>query len=136
MRLESVPPQDIDRHLGTGDFDAILLPILSGPYAWVPYRFWHSPGADRRWNFWGYRNAEVDAALDAMPGARDDAEFTQALRRFEAAFNADPPAVLLTWNKTVQAVSRRFAVPAEANGRDALHFISRWTPRAPGQDRP
>jgi hypothetical protein len=70
-----------------------------------------------------------------MRDARDEAGFTQALRRFESAFDDDPPAVLLTWNKTVQALSRRFVLPDEASGRDALHFISRLVPRAPGEGR-
>ena len=136
MRVESIPPELLNRRLGTGDFDALLLPFLSGPYAWVPYTAWHSPGASRRWNFWGYRSAAVDAALDAMRDARDDAEFTSAMRRFESAFENDPPAVLLTWNETVQAVSRRFVIPAEADGRDAMHFLSRWSLRQPGGERP
>ena len=74
----------------------------------------------------------MDAALDAMRDARDDAEFTRALRQFESAFEDDPPAVLLTWNETIQAVSHRFVVPHEADGRDAMHFISRWHAAAAG----
>jgi peptide/nickel transport system substrate-binding protein len=132
MRVESLPAEALNLRLGSGDFDAVLLPFLSGPYASVPYRTWHSPGTSRRWNYWGYRSAAVDAALDAMREARDDAAFTGALRRFESAFEEDPPAILLTWNETIQAVSHRFVVPDAANGRDALHFISRFSPRQPG----
>ena len=132
MRIESIPGEALNGRLGSGDFDAILLPFVSGPYASVPYRTWHSPGKSRRWNFWGYRSAGVDAALDAMRDARDDTEFTRALRRFESAFEEDPPAIMLTWNETIQAVSRRFLVPDAAGGRDALHFISRFTLRPPG----
>jgi ABC-type transport system substrate-binding protein len=132
MRVESIPAEALNRRLGAGDFDAILLPFVSGPYASVPFRTWHSPGTSRRWNFWGYRSAAVDAALDAMREARDDTEFTRALRRFESAFEEDPPAIMLTWNETIQAVSHRFLVPDAAGGRDALHFISRFTLRQPG----
>ena len=136
MRVESIQPEALYRRMVSGDFDGLLLPFLSGPYAWVPFRTWHSPGASKRWNYWGYRNAAVDAALDAMRDARDDAEFVRALRRFESAFENDPPAVLLTWNQTIQAVSHRFVVPREADGRDAMHFIDRWTLRQPGHDQP
>jgi peptide/nickel transport system substrate-binding protein len=136
MRIESLQPDALYRRMVLGDFDALLLPFLSGPYAWVPFRTWHSPGASKRWNYWGYRNAAMDASLDAMRDARDDAEFTRALRQFELAFENDPPAVLLTWNETVQAVSHRFIVPADADGRDAMHFISRWSLRQPGQEQP
>jgi peptide/nickel transport system substrate-binding protein len=132
MRIASIPAEALNGRLDSGDFDAILLPFLSGPYASVPFRTWHSPGKSRRWNFWGYQSAAVDAALDAMRDARDDAAFTQALRQFESAFEEDPPAILLTWNQTIQAVSHRFIVPEAATGRDALHFISRFALRQPG----
>ena len=135
MRLESIPAEALNGRLLSGDFDAILLPFLSGPYASVPYRTWHSPGKSRRWNFWNYRSAAVDAALDAMREARDDTDFMRALRRFESAFEEDPPAILLTWNETTQAVSHRYVVPEAAKDRDALHFISRFTLRQPGSER-
>ena len=136
MRVESVPPETLDRRWRRGDFDALLLPFLSGPYAWVPFSTWHSPGASRRWNFWGYRSAAVDATLEALRDARDDAEFAGALRRFEAAFANDPPAVLLTWNERIQAVSHRFVVPAAADGRDGMYFVGSWSLRRPGQEQP
>jgi peptide/nickel transport system substrate-binding protein len=136
MRIESIQPDALYARMVSGDFDALLLPFLGGPYAWVPYRAWHSPGASKRWNFWGYRSVEMDGALDAMRDARDDAEFTRALRRFESAFATDPPAVLLTWNETIQAVSHRLVVPPEVDGRDAMHFIGKWLLRQPGQERP
>jgi peptide/nickel transport system substrate-binding protein len=132
MRVESIAVESFNRRLVAGDFDAVMLPFLGGPYASAPYRTWHSPGVSRGWNYWGYRSAAVDAALDAMRDARDDTEFLRALRGFEAAFEQDPPAVLLTWNETIQAVSHRFVVPEAANGRDAVHLISRFMLRRPG----
>ena len=95
------------------EFDAVMLSILGGPSATVFHRFWHSAGETPRWNFWGYRNARVDAALDAALDAASDREFSEAIRRFETAVRDDPPAVFLAWNQTVQAVSRRFVVPAD-----------------------
>ena len=71
-------------------------------------------------------------AFYLWPRVADDEAFTRALRGFESAFADDPPAVLLTWNETVQAVSHRFVVPEEANGRDAMHFLNRWSLRQPG----
>lgn len=136
MRIEGLPALEVNRRMGSGRFDAILVPFLSGPYAWLPYRIWHSPGSTRRWNFWGYASPAVDASLDAMRDAADDAAFVRAVRQFEAAFLDDPPAVLLTWNEQVQAVSHRFATPPEAGGRDAMHLIDRWSVRPPGRDEP
>jgi peptide/nickel transport system substrate-binding protein len=136
MRLESLPPDEFNQRIVSGRFDAAILSILGGPSAAGFYRFWHSAGHTRRWNFWGYRNALVDAALDAARDAASEEEFSGAIRRFEAAVRDDPPAVFLAWNQTVQAVSRRFAVPAEQAGRDAIYVLHRWQLRRPGSATP
>jgi hypothetical protein len=86
----------------------------------------------KRWNFWGYRDARVDEALDAALGAASDREFSDAIQRFETAVRDDPPAVFLAWNRTVQAVSRRFVVPADSTERDAIYVLNRWQLRQPG----
>jgi peptide/nickel transport system substrate-binding protein len=136
MKLESLPPDEFNQRIVSGRFDAAILSILGGPSAAGFYRFWHSAGHTRRWNFWGYRNALVDAALDAARDAASEEEFSGAIRRFEAAVRDDPPAVFLAWNQTVQAVSRRFAVPAEQAGRDAIYVLHRWQLRRPGSATP
>jgi peptide/nickel transport system substrate-binding protein len=132
MRLESVTPDVFLRRVSAGDFDAVVFSLLGGPSATVFHRFWHSPGGTPRWNFWGYRNPRVDEALDAVLAAADDDGFREAIRRFESAIREDPPAVFLAWNETVQAVSRRFAVPADSAGRDAIYVLDRWKLRQPG----
>jgi peptide/nickel transport system substrate-binding protein len=136
VRLESLPADAFNRRITAGEFDAALIPVLGGPTPTVFHRLWHSPGASTRWNFWGYRNAEVDAALDAALDATLDAaggrQFSAAIARFEAAMRDDPPAVFLAWNQTVQAVSRRFALPSDGDGRDAIYVVNRWLLRPPG----
>jgi peptide/nickel transport system substrate-binding protein len=136
MSLESLPPDAFNLRVSSGNFDAALISVLGGPSATVYHRLWHSPGATPRWNFWGYRNAAVDAALDAAleapAGEPGEAEFRAAIARFEAAVRDDPPAVFLAWNQTVQAVSRRFALPPDIDGRDAIYVVNRWLLRRPG----
>ncbi|MCX6551944.1 MAG: ABC transporter substrate-binding protein [Acidobacteria bacterium] len=132
MHLESIAPSAMMGRLDRGDYDAIVLPLVGGPYATIPYRFWHSAGPSRRWNYWGYANGAVDAALDAMRDARDDQHFREAMTSFETAVRDDPPAVFLAWSQTVQASSRRFEVPRDGDGRDALYVLNRWQLRAPG----
>ncbi len=136
MRLESLPPDAFNRRIFSGDFDAALISVLGGPSATVYHRLWHSPGATPRWNFWGYRNAGVDAALDAAleapAGEPGEAAFRAAIARFEAAVRDDPPAVFLAWNQTVQAVSRRFELPPDSDGRDAIYVVNRWLLHRPG----
>lgn len=140
VRLESLPPDAFNRRILSGDFDAVLISVLGGPSATVFHRLWHSPGESRRWNFWGYRNAAVDAALDAVLDApadgTGDSQLRAAVARFEAAVRDDPPAVFLAWNEMVQAVSRRFAQPADTAGRDALYSLDRWLLRQPGSGKP
>ncbi|MGE5198399.1 MAG: ABC transporter substrate-binding protein, partial [Rhodospirillaceae bacterium] len=80
MRLESLPPDDFNQRIVSGRFDAAVLSILGGPSATVFHRFWHSAGAVKRWNFWGYRNPRVDQALDAAIDAPGDREFSDAIR--------------------------------------------------------
>ncbi len=136
VRLESLPLDAINRRIYSGDFDAVILSFVGGPSATVYHRFWHSSGDTPRWNFWGYRNALVDASLDAALEATEEGQFADAIHRFEAAVHDDPPAIFLAWSQTVQAVSRRFSVPAENDGRDAIHVLSRWLLRKPGGGAP
>ncbi|MEW5982330.1 MAG: ABC transporter substrate-binding protein [Acidobacteriota bacterium] len=127
MRLESLPADVVNsRVMAEGDFDAVLLPILGGPSLSVLNRLWHSPSPSPLWNFWGYRNASVDAALDALREAPDEAHTRAAVAELEAALRADPPGIVLVWSDTLQAVSRRFIVPESGNGRDALHVLGAW----------
>jgi peptide/nickel transport system substrate-binding protein len=131
VRLESLQSDAVTRRVVSGDFDAAVLPILGGPSATVFHRFWHSPAGSPRWNFWGYRDARVDAALDAALEARDDRQFGESIRRFESAVRDNPPAIFLAWNETVQAISRRFMIPDGNEGRDAIYVLSRWLLRGP-----
>jgi peptide/nickel transport system substrate-binding protein len=129
MRLEVLPTQALVARVGRGDFDAVMINPLGGPYASVHYLFWHSRGA---WNQWGYRNADVDAALEAMRDAPDETHFKGAMSRFTMAIRDDPPALFLVWPNTLQAVSRRFELPDTASGRDALHVVAQWRARTAG----
>jgi len=136
MRLEALTPDAYNRRIVAGDFDALLMNMVGGPYQTIQYRFWHSPLVSQRWNYWGYRDPAVDRALEAVRDAGSEAGTRAALKSLTAAFRENPPAVLLAWSVTVQAVSRRFDVPQAADGRDALHLLSRWQLRPPGGRQP
>jgi peptide/nickel transport system substrate-binding protein len=136
MRIEALPADVYNRRIGTGDFDAVLTNLVGGPSRTIHYRFWHSPGTSKRWNFWSYKDAAVDAALEQMRDAPDDAGTRDAMRALSIALRRNPPAIVLAWSDTVQAVSRRFEMPAGAAGRDALHSLSRWRIRNPGSILP
>jgi len=129
MHLQALPPSEFMARISRGDFDAVMINPIGGPYASVPYAFWHSRGT---WNQWGYHNNDVDAALDAMRHAASESEFKAAMARFITAIRDDPPALFMVWPHTLQAVSRRFALPDTASGRDALHVLAQWRLRETG----
>ena len=136
MRIEVLPADVYNARISAGDFDAVLTNMVGGPYRTIPYRFWHSPGVSKRWNYWGYRDAAVDAALEKLRDASDDNGTRAAMRALSLALRESPPAVVLAWSNTVQAVSRRCEMPDSAPGRDALHGLSRWKVRIPGGSLP
>lgn len=136
MEIEALPLDVYNRRIGTGEFDAVLTSLVGGPSRAIHYRFWHSPGVSKRLNFWGYRDAAVDRALEQMRDAPDDNGTRAAMRALSLAFRENPPAIVLAWGNTVQAVSRRFELPDSAMGRDALHGLSRWKVRKPGSALP
>ena len=126
MRLEPVSSTAIFPRLLKGDFDAAIFDPLGGPYATIQHRFWHSPDPYPRNNIFGYRNVEVDAALDDMRASLDDATFKRALSRFVAAFRADPATIFLVRPVRTQAVSRRFVIPPDAAGLDVIRTVPQW----------
>ena len=127
MRLEALPPDEFIKRIGAGNFDAIINHMAGGPYVAMFHRFWHSPDPLQRWNVWGYSDAGVDAALDALRAAPDDEAARAAVRRFDQSQRENPPALFLAWSETAQSISRRFDIPTEP-GRDALSGLSRAGP--------
>ena len=136
MRLEALPTDVYNRRIGAGNFDAILTNLVGGPSRTIHYRFWHSPERLKRLNYWGYRDEAVDRALEQMRDAPDDSGTRAAIKALRLALRDSPPAIVLAWSKTIQAVSSRFELPDSAAGRDALHGLSRWALRKPGGSRP
>jgi peptide/nickel transport system substrate-binding protein len=128
MKLEAVSADVFNRRILAGDFDAASVHMLGGPYMSIVDRFWHSPDPAKRWNFWGYRDAEVDRALDQLRAAPSDEASRGAMLRFDRAQQRNPPALFLVWSETSQSISRRFDIPIEA-GRDAFSGLSRAVPR-------
>ena len=120
MRIEPVSLEELNRRIGTADYDAVLLDLNGGPGLVRAYRYWHSSN-DTLSN--GYHAA--DAALDALRVASDEANIRAAAREFQRVMLEDPPALFLTWPEVARAISRRFEVPAEL-GEDPMRSISQW----------
>lgn len=128
VELESVPADRVVPRLAAGDFDAVLSDYRQGPNMVRPYLFWHS-GAP--FNFGAYSNRNVDAALDAIRYAADDAAYAAGVAAFERGMVDDPPAVFLSWRERARVVSTRFDVPLDRTV-DALGWLHLWKPAAGG----
>jgi len=108
----------------TGQYDALLFELISGPTLFRPYLVWHT---DSPLNFGKFGNAIVDAALDRVRRAPSEAAYRGAVLDLQKAFIDDPPAIFLAWTVRARAVSKRFDVPAE-EGRDVLSTVRMWKP--------
>ena len=122
MQFESVPFDDFNRRLSTGNFDAAVMELVVGNSVSRPYFFWHSEGL---MNAWGYDNPKVDAALDNIRRAPDEGTYRSAFRALQAEALGDPPAVFLALGEVTRAVSKRFKVVGQP-GIDIISTIPDW----------
>jgi peptide/nickel transport system substrate-binding protein len=126
LQPELVPLDKLYERIEAGDFDALLADARLAPTFMRPALFWHSGGPLN----WGhYSNAAVDAALDSIRSAPDDATYKAGVSAFQRAIIDDPPAIFLAWSERARAVSTRFDVPVEP-GRDILSTLRLWRPVA------
>jgi len=122
MVLESVPFEDFNQRLAAGDFDALLMELVSGYSVSRPLFWWGSAGP---FNVSGYHNPYLDSAFESITRAPDDDQYRIAFRQFQEATLDDPPAIFLAWGETTRAVSRRFDV-VKGPGGDIRMTISDW----------
>lgn len=126
LKLEFLPLDDWYARVQAGDFEVVLADANGGPTLFRAYRFWHSGGP---FNWGKFSSPKVDAALDGIRHAPDDAAYKSAVADFQRAMVDDPPAIFLAWSERARAVSTRFDVPVEA-GRDILSTLRLWRPVA------
>jgi ABC-type transport system substrate-binding protein len=122
MQLETVAVNEFNKRILTGDFDAVLIELIVGNTPTKPYTFWYSQS---KRDFTGYKNADVDDALNSIRRASNDIEYRQAFSAYQAALVADPPAIFLALGEVTRAVSKRFQVVAPPRS-DILPTIGDW----------
>ena len=127
MQLQLLPADEFNKRIQAGDFDAVVLEMISGPGYSRPYAFWHWGGEPTSVNMFGYRNSASDRWFDAIRGAANDAEFRVAAGELQRTLLDDPPAIFLAWSQRTRAVNRRFNVPVEP-GRDPVSTFWKWAP--------
>jgi peptide/nickel transport system substrate-binding protein len=124
MIPEMLPVDEFAKRLTNGNFDAALLSALVGPNSLRVYQWWHS-GAP--YNFGSFRSDAVDASLDSIRHAVDDAAYKTGVADLQRAIMEDPPAIFLTWSERARAVSNRFDVAPDTSG-DVLRTLRLWRP--------
>jgi peptide/nickel transport system substrate-binding protein len=123
--VEEASREQILERAGKRQYEAAMIEVISGPTALRPYMFWHSRG---QWNWGGFGNAAIDAALDRVRRSSTDEEYRAAVAGVQQAFTEDPPAIFLAWSVQARAVSKRFQVPPADAGRDMLSNVRLWKP--------
>lgn len=124
MQLQSISLRDLLPRLAKGDYDAVLMDVVSTPGLNYIYNLWHSPGKAPVYFFdSGYTAA--DAVLDRLQLAATDEETRSAVHDLQMVMHEDPPAVFLCWGETSRAVSGRFRLPPVTD-RDILKTLPEW----------
>lgn len=128
MQIEAQPVEKYAQRIGRGEFEAVMLEMISGPSFARPYSFWRWGGEQMAYNVFGYRNREADRWFDALRFSAAEADYRAAASQLQRTLRDDPPALFLLWNERMRAISRRFDVRVE-NGRDPIPTLWQWTPR-------
>jgi len=128
VQFQVVPVQETDARIRSGQFDAVLLDMISGPTPGRAYIFWRSASKFRGLNFFGYDNPAAERLFDIVrTSTNNDGAVRSATRGLQSVFFQDPPALFLVWNERARALRRDFQVPQEP-GRDPLLSLWRWKP--------
>ena len=104
----------------------MLVEVISAPSVLRVYQVWNSKS---ELNLGGLGNATVDKALERVRYAETETDFGQSVGALQQAFVDDPPGIFIGWSERLRAVSKRFAVPTPAPGRDVLSSVRLWVPR-------
>jgi peptide/nickel transport system substrate-binding protein len=125
MKLQEASQEQIIKAVREGNFDAALLDTVSGPSMFRLYQRWHTGGP---FNPRSSNSRRIDDALDRIRHAASEDEYRAGVTGFQQAIVDDPPALFLAWGERARAVSRRFVVPVQQDGRDVLATLRLWRP--------
>ncbi len=132
LTFESVTLAELESRMAKGQFDSVLLDLLSGPSLSRLYAFWHSRGEGASLNFFGYADARVDAALDAVRRNGGESVVRASTGQLQRAFANNPPGIFIAWSERSRAVSRRIEVPT-ATGLGPFQPFAKWRVRRPDE---
>ncbi|MCK6526019.1 ABC transporter substrate-binding protein [Myxococcota bacterium] len=108
-------------------FEAMIWGFGAEPRLEESIKF-HS-GSRGQYNWGGYRNPEVDAALEARLAARTPEEVLEAVHRVQRLVYADQPMTFLVWKPDLVAIDRRFRGVAWDSYSPYLDLEKWWVPK-------
>jgi peptide/nickel transport system substrate-binding protein len=126
MQFEVVPIEKFDARVREGQFEAMMIPMLSGPSMGRAYNFWGSARNVKGFNFFGYESAEAERLFTILRTSRNEAAVRSATSNLQRVLLDDPPALFLAWEEYSRAIRRDFHVIQEPD-RDPVTTIWRWT---------
>ena len=125
MQFQVVPIEEYNVRIRAGQFDAVLIDLISGPTLSRPYVFWTSPARFQGINAFGYENAEADRLFELLRTSTNEAGIRSTLSRLQRVLLEDPPALFIAWNERARAIRRDFQIVREED-RDPLFTIWQW----------
>jgi peptide/nickel transport system substrate-binding protein len=129
MRFDVVSAQEYDTRIRQGNFDAVLLDLLSGPAIARAYTFWASASAFRGLNVFGYEDPEAQRLFDLLRESTNEAATRSAMQRLQRVLEDDPPALFLAWSERTRAIRSEFGIPQDPD-RDPMLTLWQWKPSA------
>jgi peptide/nickel transport system substrate-binding protein len=130
VNVEMVPStmDELMRRMNAGDFESMLLPMVSGRSLEWTYLFWRSVHQNQKAIIRsGYTAADV--VLDRVRAAQSDEEMRIAVADLQRIMFEDPPAAFLVRPETARAVDELFTIPSEEKGRDIIGSLWQWEPK-------
>ncbi len=127
MDIQVLPLREMLARTRSGQFDAFLLERSSGrSLAWT-YMAFHSQLAPVLF-FADAGYSAADGVLERLRSTTAESDIRTAVGDLQQVFYQDPPAIFLAWPNVTRAVSTRFEVPADQEGRDVMSSLWLWRP--------
>ena len=128
MQFEVVNLTEYNARIGAGQFEAVLVDIISGPSFARPYIFWRSAANFRGLNVFGYENPEAERLFERLrASALNEAATRSAASRLQRVLLEDPPALFLAWSERARVVGPKFRPEIDPD-RDPVLSMWRWRP--------
>ena len=129
MQFKVVPVREFNKLIVSGEFDAALIDIISGPTPERPFLFWRSARVFQGpYNVFGYENRDAESMFDVIRTSTNEAAIRSATGRLQRAMSDDPPALFLAWTERARAIRRDIVVPP-TDRPDIMWTLASWTRR-------